>query len=165
MRDLGLDPAVERYHLGFVGCAAAMPALRLAARLTAAQPAAVVLVVCLELCTLHIRPSSDPQQIVAASVFADGAAAAIVTADPRKARGDFRAVRGNFGAGGGKVDLDGVQVHPGIDALLADPAIDLVDICLPSYLHAPVAIRALEAGKHVLVEKPVALTVAPTRRH
>jgi alkylresorcinol/alkylpyrone synthase len=81
VRDLGLDPGVERYHLGFIGCAAAMPGLRLAARLTAAQPSAVVLVVCLELCTLHIRPSSDPQQIVAASVFADGAAAAIVTAD------------------------------------------------------------------------------------
>ena len=81
VRDLGLDPGVERYHLGFIGCAAAMPGLRLASRITAAQPGAVVLVVCLELCTLHIRPSSDPQQIVAASVFADGAAAAIVTAD------------------------------------------------------------------------------------
>jgi alkylresorcinol/alkylpyrone synthase len=81
VRDLGLDPAVERYHLGFIGCAAAMPGLRLATRICAAQPGAVVLVVCLELCTLHIRPSSDPQQIVAASVFADGAAAAIVTAD------------------------------------------------------------------------------------
>lgn len=81
VRDLGLAPSVERYHLGFIGCAAAMPALRLAARICAAQPGAVVLVVCLELCTLHIRPSSDPQQIVAASVFADGAAAAVVTDD------------------------------------------------------------------------------------
>jgi alkylresorcinol/alkylpyrone synthase len=86
VRDLGLDPGVERYHLGFIGCAAAMPGLRLAARICAAQPAAVVLVVCLELCTLHIRPSADPQQIVAASVFADGAGAAIVTADPSVGR-------------------------------------------------------------------------------
>ena len=82
VRDLGLDPTVERYHLGFIGCAAALPGLRLASRITAADPSAVVLVVCAELCTLHIRSSSDPQQIVAASVFADGAAAAIVTADP-----------------------------------------------------------------------------------
>lgn len=82
VRDLGLDPSVERYHLGFIGCAAAMPGLRLAARIAAAQPDAVVLVVCVELCTLHIRPSPDPQQIVAASVFADGGAAAIVTAHP-----------------------------------------------------------------------------------
>lgn len=86
VRDLGLHPTVERYHLGFIGCAAALPALRLAARITAAQPDAVVLVVCLELCTLHIRPSSDPQQIVAASVFADGAAAAVITAHPSVGR-------------------------------------------------------------------------------
>ncbi len=93
VRDLSLPTTVERYHLGFIGCAAAFPALRLAARITAAQPEAVVLVVCTELCSLHIRASADPQQIVAASVFGDGAAAALVTADPR------------VGAGGG-LELD-----------------------------------------------------------
>ncbi|KHK96617.1 naringenin-chalcone synthase [Microbacterium mangrovi] len=82
VRDLGLPDTVERYHLGFIGCAAALPALRLAARITAAQPGAVVLVVCAELCTLHIQSSADPQQIVASSVFADGAAAAVVTTAP-----------------------------------------------------------------------------------
>lgn len=80
VRDLGLPARTERFHLGFVGCAAALPALRLAAALCAADPAAVVLVACAELCTLHFRPSADPEQIVAASVFADGAAAAVVTA-------------------------------------------------------------------------------------
>lgn len=80
VRDLGLSPAVERYHLGFLGCAAALPALRAAERICAAQPDAVVLVVCAELCTLHIRSSPDPDQIVASSVFADGAAAAVVSA-------------------------------------------------------------------------------------
>ncbi|WES64606.1 type III polyketide synthase [Microbacter sp. GSS18] len=82
VRDLGLSDTVQRYHLGFIGCAAAMPALRLAAQITAAEPDAVVLVVSAELCTLHVRDSPDPQQIVAASVFADGAAAAVITADP-----------------------------------------------------------------------------------
>lgn len=81
IRDLGLAPTVERYHLGFIGCAAALPGLRAAARITAAQPEAVVLVVCAELCSLHLRVSDDPQQIVAASVFADGAAAAVVAAE------------------------------------------------------------------------------------
>ncbi len=80
VRDLGLAPTVERYHLGFIGCAAALPGLRAAARISAAQPDAVVLVVCAELCSLHLRVSDDPQQVVAASVFADGAAAAIVAA-------------------------------------------------------------------------------------
>lgn len=82
VRDLGLPTTVERCHLGFIGCAAALPALRVATALAATRPDAVVLVVCTELCSLHLRPSDDPQQIVAASVFADGAAAAIVTADP-----------------------------------------------------------------------------------
>ena len=82
VRDLGLRPTVERCHLGFIGCAAALPALRVASAFAASRPDAVVLVVCTELCTLHLRPSNDPQQIVASSVFADGAAAAVITADP-----------------------------------------------------------------------------------
>jgi len=82
VRDLGLPVTVERYHLGFVGCAAALPGLRTAARICAGDPDAVVLVVCAELCTLHFRVSDDPQQIVSSSVFADGAAAAVVSADP-----------------------------------------------------------------------------------
>ncbi|WP_203581466.1 type III polyketide synthase [Microbacterium hibisci] len=86
VRDLGLSPTVERYNVGFMGCAAALPGLRVATALAATRPDAVVLVVCTELCTLHLRPSSDPQQIVASSVFADGAAAAIVTADPAAGR-------------------------------------------------------------------------------
>ena len=86
VRDLGLPTTVERCHLGFIGCAAALPALRVATALAHTRPDAVVLVVCVELCSLHVRASSDPQQIVAASVFADGAAAAIVTADPAVGR-------------------------------------------------------------------------------
>lgn len=86
VRDLGIPTTAERYHLGFIGCAAALPGIRLATRIAAAQPEAVVLVVCVELCSLHIRPSADPQQIVAASVFADGAAAAVITADPSVGR-------------------------------------------------------------------------------
>ena len=82
VRDLDLRPDVERYHLGFIGCAAALPALRVAERLARSDPGAGVLVVCAELCSLHIRVSDDPQQIVAASVFGDGAGAAIVAGAP-----------------------------------------------------------------------------------
>ncbi|PFG29324.1 putative naringenin-chalcone synthase [Paramicrobacterium agarici] len=77
-RELGLRPNVQRYNLGFMGCYASMPALRLAQQLCAADPDAVVLVVSVELCTLHVRASNDPDQIIASSLFADGAAAAVV---------------------------------------------------------------------------------------
>lgn len=80
VRALGLSDAVQRYHLGFMGCYASMPALRAAAQFCAADPRAVVLVVSVELCTLHLRSSEDPDLIVASSLFADGAAAGIVTA-------------------------------------------------------------------------------------
>lgn len=79
-RELGLDANVQRYHLGFMGCYAAMPALRLAAQLCKADPESAVLVVSVELCTLHLRSSNDPDTIVATSLFSDGAGAGIVTA-------------------------------------------------------------------------------------
>jgi predicted naringenin-chalcone synthase len=82
VRGLGLSPSTQRYHLGFLGCYAAFPALRMAEQFCRADPSAVVLVVCVELCSLHLHVEDDPDTIVAASVFADGAAAAVVTARP-----------------------------------------------------------------------------------
>ncbi|MFC8409249.1 type III polyketide synthase [Arthrobacter sp. NPDC057259] len=80
VRGLGLKPSVRRYHLGFMGCYAAFPALRAAASFCEADPDAVVLVVCAELCSLHVRTSNDPDTIMGSALFADGAAAAVVTA-------------------------------------------------------------------------------------
>jgi predicted dehydrogenase len=51
-----------------------------------------------------------------------------------------------------------------IDEVLEDPEIDLVDICTPNFLHAPLAIAALESGKHVLVERPIARNAAETEK-
>ncbi|MFE7198551.1 type III polyketide synthase [Microbacterium oxydans] len=80
VRALGLSDAVQRFHFGFMGCYASMPALRAASQFCAADENAVVLVVSVELCTLHLRTSENPDTIVASSLFADGAAAGIVTA-------------------------------------------------------------------------------------
>lgn len=80
VRALGMSDSVERYHLGFMGCYAAMPALRAARQFCLADPDAVVLVVSVELCTLHLRSAEDPDMIIASSLFSDGAAAGLVTA-------------------------------------------------------------------------------------
>ncbi|QDY91093.1 type III polyketide synthase [Arthrobacter sp. UKPF54-2] len=80
VRALGLNPAVQRYHLGFMGCYAAFPALRAAKSFCDADPDAVVLVVCAELCSLHVRTSNDPDTIMGSALFADGAAAAVISA-------------------------------------------------------------------------------------
>ena len=82
VRGLGLDPSTQRYHLGFMGCYAAFPALRAAQSFCLADPNAVVLVVCAELCTIHLHSAADADTILSSSVFADGAAAAVVTARP-----------------------------------------------------------------------------------
>jgi predicted dehydrogenase len=85
--------------------------------------------------------------------------AAVFTRDRKKLEGDWTNVRGNFGGAGGVQDLTGIKKYDDLGALLADPDIDLLDLCLPSHLHREIATQALEAGKHVLVEKPIALTV------
>src|SRR5437588_9013756 len=85
---------------------------------------------------------------------------AVCSRDKKKLSGDWTATRGNFGPEPGVVDLSGVKKYEALDALLADPDIDLVDVCNPTHLHPETAIAALKAGKHVLVEKAIALTPA-----
>ncbi|MBI5577143.1 MAG: type III polyketide synthase, partial [Deltaproteobacteria bacterium] len=91
VRELGMNRSTERYHLGFMGCYAALPALRMAAAFCKARPDAVVLVMCIELCSLHIQVNGNEDSQLANSLFADGAAAAIVSArDPAPGQGAFR---------------------------------------------------------------------------
>jgi predicted naringenin-chalcone synthase len=79
VKSLGLPASTHRYHVGFMGCFAAFPALKMAQAFCEADPNAVVLVISLELCSLHLQRSVNIDTIVAASVFADGGAAAIVS--------------------------------------------------------------------------------------
>src|SRR5580698_2817850 len=58
----------------------------------------------------------------------------------------------------------GVKHHATLAAALADPEIDAVDLCLPTDLHESATVESLRAGKHVLVEKPMALSVASCHR-
>lgn len=80
MEQLGLASNTQRVVVGFMGCHAAINALRAARGFVAADPHAVVLVVCVELCSLHYQYGWDPDRVVSNAIFADGAAATIVEA-------------------------------------------------------------------------------------
>jgi predicted dehydrogenase len=94
---------------------------------------------------------------LAARKLKGAAVTAIHSRDPKKLAGDWRGIRGNFGPPGEVMDLSAVKKYDNLAALLNDPDIDLVDVCLPTHLHAQATLGALEAGKHVIVEKAIAL--------
>jgi predicted dehydrogenase len=97
----------------------------------------------------------------AAHVKAWGARlAGVMSSNPAKRSGDLSDVGGNLGLAGERFDFSAIRRFDSVEDALADPTIDAVDICLPTDLHASVAIAALRAGKHVLVEKPMALDAA-----
>lgn len=101
---------------------------------------------------------------LASQKLVGGRVAAICSRDRAKLAGDWRNTRGNFGPEPGQVNLTGVTTYSDVADLLADQEIDLIDICTVTDQHAPLAVRALEAGKHVLVEKAIALTTADADR-
>lgn len=81
----------------------------------------------------------------------------VCSADEKALSGDLSGIQGNIGGPGEKYDFSRMKRFPDPEPLLADPDIDAVDICLPTQLHSDVALEALRSGKHVLVEKPMAL--------
>jgi predicted naringenin-chalcone synthase len=78
-----LPPTVERTMVGFMGCYAAINALKLARHIVRSDPQARVLAVNLELCSLHLRETADMEEILSFLLFADGCAAALISAEPR----------------------------------------------------------------------------------
>lgn len=79
---LGMRTDVSRMVIGFMGCAAAVPALRAADAIVRADPAARVLVVNVELCSLHLQECHDVETALSMLLFGDGATAALVTSEP-----------------------------------------------------------------------------------
>jgi predicted naringenin-chalcone synthase len=79
---LELRRDLQRVMVGFMGCSAAIPALRTARDIVLADRAARVLVVNLELCSLHLQESPDIEEVLSFLLFGDGATAALVTAQP-----------------------------------------------------------------------------------
>ena len=97
VRGLGLSPRVHRTHVGFMGCYAGFSTLKLAHLICKADPAALVLIVHVELCSLHVRFDSDTDTLVADSLFADGVAAALIGGELHRdlGQGTALALRGS----------------------------------------------------------------------
>jgi len=80
---LGLNPSVERTMIGFMGCYAAINALKSAHHIVRSEPGSRVLVLNLELCSLHFQETSELEQVLSFLVFADGCAASLISAEPQ----------------------------------------------------------------------------------
>jgi alpha-pyrone synthase len=87
VKNLGLRPTTRRTVIGFMGCYGAFNGLRMADQIVKAEPDAVVLQVCVELCSLHFQVKLEPHAIIGNCLFADGAAAAVYARAGRFDRG------------------------------------------------------------------------------
>lgn len=88
---------------------------------------------------------------------------AVSDANPKRLSGEQSTAGNVEGQSQGKADLSRVTRYPEGRQLIADSEVQLVDICLPTPTHQEYAIAALQAGKHVLVEKPLSHTFADAR--
>lgn len=87
VKQLDLPPSTRRFHLGFMGCFAAFPALKMAKSFCETDPDAHVMVICLELCSIHLQNSEATDNLISASVFADGASGVIVSSNRPQSAG------------------------------------------------------------------------------
>jgi predicted dehydrogenase len=82
---------------------------------------------------------------------------AIADQDAKRARGDFSGGWGNIAGSADSLDMTSITGTTDFQALIRHPDVEVVDICVPTPAHETLALAALEAGKHVLCEKPLAL--------
>ncbi|MEP0366466.1 MAG: type III polyketide synthase [Cyclobacteriaceae bacterium] len=84
IQKLGMRTDVVRASVNFMGCYAAFNGLKIASQITESQPKAKVLVVCVELCSIHFQNTTDEDNLLSSALFADGAAAVLVTGQKPK---------------------------------------------------------------------------------
>jgi predicted naringenin-chalcone synthase len=166
-----LPNTVERTTIGFMGCYAAINALKLARHIVRSEASARVLIVNLELCTLHLKDTTDLEQILSFLLFGDGCAASIVSADPVGAALDsFHAVlvpgtRGlitwNIREAGFDMVLSGgvpIAIHDGLrehgNEILAGASVASIDL----WAVHPGGRTVLDAVERALDLAPTALT-------
>jgi predicted dehydrogenase len=89
---------------------------------------------------------------------------AICEANPKVLAAAGEPSGGNVEGAADHIDLNGLGIHSDLGELLATKSVDALSITLPTFLHADTTVQALEAGVHVLCEKPMALSVADCDR-
>ena len=89
--------------------------------------------------------------------IADVTVAAVMSSDPKKLSGDLSGVGGNLEGAASTFDFKEIAKYTSFADMLADTSLDVIDICLPTHLHADTAASALKEGRHVFLEKPLAL--------
>lgn len=132
VQHLGLSPRVNRLPLTFLGCAAGLKAICIARQITQRERDARVLIVCVELCTLHIQPTSAREDIFAASFFGDGASACVIGsfADDQTSVGTGKSSANEPAAdegrgGGGRREAAIILLHDDYSELLPDSKSDM----------------------------------------
>src|SRR5688572_12422188 len=90
---------------------------------------------------------------------------AVADADPKRAGGDLSGGWGNVKTGdtSDQLPMDRIKGSTDLRELLANPDLDVIDVCLPTPAHAEIVPAALATGKHVICEKPMARTSAEAR--
>jgi predicted naringenin-chalcone synthase len=87
VRDLDLNPSVHRYNIGFMGCQGAFPAMKLARDICLANSEARILIINVELCSVHIQQREELDIVVSNAIFADGISAALVSSQKNDVKG------------------------------------------------------------------------------
>lgn len=147
INSLGLPRSTQRVNIGFMGCHAALNALRTARALALAEPKSCVLVCCVELCSLHMQASQHAGCPVADALFADGAAACVIGNASEKSApqlhrtasvllpGSHDAMGWNIGSAGFSMILSSAvpdilarAVRPWVEGVLAEEGLTIADI-------------------------------------
>ena len=101
---------------------------------------------------------------ITGSKLKGGTVTTICARSPEKLIGDWTSIQGNYGPRGAKLDLTKIVAYDNYQQMFASPDIDLIDICLPNDKHEEVAIAAMNAGKDVLIEKPITIDLKAAER-
>lgn len=163
VKQLGLSPSTQRFHLGFMGCFAAFPALKMARSFCENNIDAVVLIVATELCSLHFQQKTDLDNLISASVFADGSAGVLVSSKKSpKSSYEIKAFASSLTPNGEKDMAWDIGDH-GFDMILSTYVPDIIESNLKQVIqplfdrynlnHNDVNYWAIHPGGRAIIDK------------